>query len=222
MEQTQAHLFGEIASGPPCRNYNDISEILNGNANPLFWCRQTPDKQEYTYRFTELNPTDHARVYPRLTNRTITASSGICFEYAIDMNSGVPTNDLNGNLAAYNWKYSNGTVNGSITIPTAISAWDSTTYLYNGTQIPQEEVESTCGSRCMWMWAFRAFSSFQADQGQNMAVFQCPITVGPVNNVTRDSQMVGDGMAKLAASAIALQGRNVEKRWTQYQLYPWG
>ena len=223
VEQIQAHLYGEIASGSPCHNYEDISEVLNSDANSLVWCRKIENQQEYTFRFTEINPLDPQRVYPHITNRTITVSSGQCYKYDVDMSSATKTYDLNGNFAAYSWKYSNGTVNGSITIPTAISADDSTTYLYNGIQVPQDETESSCGSRCMWMWAFKANSTFPADLGEQMAVFQCPITVGPVNNVTSDTQIIDDGMAKLAASAIALQGRSVNRTiWTQYQLYTWG
>ena len=199
-----------------------FSEVLTSVANPLTWCKQAENQQESTFRFTEINPVDPVRIYPHLTNRTITASSGTCFKYDIDMNSGVPTKDLNGNLAAVDWKYSNGTMNGSITIPTAMSAYDSTTYVYNGTKIPQEDIESSCGPQCVWMWAFKANSTLAADQGQNMAVYQCPITVGPVKNATQESHMIDDGMAKLAASAIALQGRNAPGTWTQYQLFPWG
>ena len=222
VEQIQAHVFGEIASGTPCRNYKNRSEVLSSDANPLWWCKQDRDQQEFTYRFAEINPVDPDRIYPHLTDRIITVSSGTCYEYSIDMKSGVPAKDLNGNMAAFEWQYTNGTVNGSVLIPTAYSAYDSTTYIYNGTQIPQDEVETSCGPRCMWIWAFRANSTLEADKGQNMALFQCPITVGTVQNVTKDSQNISDGMAKLAATAIALQGRNAPGTWTQYQLFPWG
>ena len=229
VEQIQAHLFGQIGSGAQCRTYIDFSEVLTSDANPLYWCRQPPHYPlENTLRFTEINDRDPIRIYPYLTNRTITAASGTCFKYDIDEDSGTMTDNLLGNLAAMNWKYSNGTVNGSITIPTAFMNTDSTTYIYNGTKIPQDEVESSCGPRCMWMLAFKGLSTLPADQRQSMALYQCPITVGPVKNATIDSQMISDGMAKLAASAIALEGRyaqveeNGPQIWRQYQMYPWG
>ena len=59
-------------------------------------------------------------------------------------------------------KYSNGTVNGSIIIPTEYSGLDSTTYIYPGTQIPQNESEHGCGPRCMWMWAWKSQSTLPA------------------------------------------------------------
>ena len=229
IEQIQAHLYGELASGSQRSNYEDISEVLSSDENPLVWYKQIENQQEYTFRFSEINPQDPLRVYPRITNRIITVSSGQCYQYNITAGSNRPALDLNGDKAAVTWAYSNGTVNGSVTIPTEMSAFDSTTYIYNGTQIPQNETESSCGPRCMWMWAFKALGTFPIDQDQPMALFQCPITVSPVSNVTEDTQIVSDGMAKLAASAIGLQGRftnppqlNGTKIWTQYQMYPWG
>ena len=230
VEQIQAHLYGEMGSGQIYRTYKDISEVVNSDANVLVYCRQTPYEQEYAFRFSVLNPQDPDAVYPRFTNRIITASSGQCYQYNVTADSLQPALDLNGDDAAWNWKYSNGTVNGSITIPTQYSAWDSTTYIYPGTQIPQKETEYSCGSRCMWMWAWKAKSTLPADDlNQPMALIKCPITVSPVTNVTDDSQIVSDEMAKLAASAIGLQGRfanppqdNHTTTWTQYQLYPWG
>ena len=227
VEQIIAHSLGEMAQNSACRTYNDLSEVYESDANPLYWCNQNPGRQEFAYRFTEVNPVDTIRVYPRLTNRVITAASSRCYQYNIDTSSGVKVNDLNGDLAAYNWSYSNGTVNGSITIPTTYSAFDSTTYVYRGTNIPQLETQQACGSRCMWMWAYRARSTFPQDSGQEMAVFQCPITISEVSNTTNATQEISDGMAKLAAASIALQGRFVglnqtTQVWTQYQLYPWG
>ena len=231
VEQIEAHLFGEIGSGFEWCSYSDISEVLgsdNSKKDCFAWYKRAEIPQEYTFRFVETNPDDgfSASAYPYLTNRTITASSGECYKYVIDRNSGTKSKDLNGDLAAFSWKYSNGTVNGSIVIPTAISAFDGTTYIYNGTEIPQKEQASSCGPRCMWMWAYKAPQNFSSDTDHEMAAYQCPITVGPVRNATRDTHVVDDQLAKLAASAIALQGRSTLRGnkliWTQYQLYPWG
>lgn len=225
-------MYGEIAAGRPCHNYNNISEVLSSDANPPYWCKEIENQQEYTFRFLEFNPKDQVRVYPSITNRTITASSGQCYQYNIIPRSDQPALDLNGNKAAVTWAYSNGTVNGSVTIPTEMSAFDATTYIYNGTQIPHNETESSCGPRCMWMWAFKAFSTKLHDQGQPMALYKCPITVSNVSDHGKtidDKHKVSDGMAKLAASAIGLQGRYANPPqldhktvWRQYQMYPWG
>ena len=229
VEQIQAHLYGKIVSGYPCRTYKDISEVLNSDANVLVYCKQTPHQQENAFRFSVLNPQDPDRVYPRFTNRIITTFSDQCYQYDVIDGSNRPALDSNGDSAAVSWAYSNGTVNGSITIPTEYSADYSTTYIYPGTQIPQDEIEYSCGPRCMWMWAWRSESTLSADENQPKALIKCPITVSSVTNVTDDTQIVSDGMAKLAASAIGLQGRsanppqdNGTTTWRQYQFYPWG
>lgn len=106
---------------------------------------------------------------------------------------------------------------------------DSTTYIYPGTQIPQNETEYSCGARCMRMWALISESTLPDDQGQAMALIRCPITVSSVTNVTHDYRIISDGMAKLAASAIGLQRKsanppqdNGTTTWRQYRFYPWG
>ncbi|KAL2041509.1 hypothetical protein N7G274_005891 [Stereocaulon virgatum] len=232
VEQIRAHTHGEIASGHLCHKYDNISEVLSSDVNPPYWCKETENQQEYTFRFLEYNPHDQRRVYPSITNRTITASSGQCYHYNIIAGSQQPALDLNGDRAAFTWAYSNGTVNGSVNIPTEMSAFDATTYIYNGTNIPRNEIESSCGPRCMWMWAFKALSNIPMDHGQRMALYQCPITVSPVSGngkKVHDKHKVSNDMAKLAASAIGLQGRyanppqmDYKRVWRQYQLYPWG
>ena len=229
VEQIQAHLYGEIASGYQCRTYKYISEVLYSDSGALFYCNQHPHQQEYALRFSVINPQDPDRVYPRFTDRIITASSGQCYQYNITDGSNQPALDPNGDNAAVSWAYSNGTVNGTITIPTEYSGQDSTTYIYPGTQIPQNETEYSCGPRCMWIWAWKSNSTLPFDKGEARALIKCPITVSPVTNVTEDSQIVSDGTAKLAASAIGLQGRssnppqnNFTTTWRQYQFYPWG
>lgn len=208
VQQIVAHLYGEMAQSSECCTYNDISEVYNSDANCIRYCKPTRNHQEYAYRFSEINPDDFVRAYPRFTDRVITASSGECYQYDIDRdNNGEKVKDLNGNLAANKWKYSNGTTNGSLVLPMAYSAIDSTTYIYRGTKIPQEATTNACGPRCMWMWAFRAWSTNPVDEGQRMAVFQCPITISTVSNVHNDTQKVPDSVARIAASAIALQGR---------------
>ena len=80
------------------------------------------------------------------------------------------------------------------------------------------------------MWAYKA-----AGYGESSTFYQCPITVSnvtevsnntPVANdtqVSNDTQKVSDGMARLAAAAIALQGRpSGNNTGIKYQLYTSG
>lgn len=224
--QIVAHTYGEIAQSDQCCGYNELSDVLSSDKNCAYYCNRTPGQEEFAYRFRETNPGDHARTYPLFTNRIVTASYGECYQYNVNLTSAVKVDDANGDLAAYNWSYSNGTVSGNITIPTEYSADDSTTYIYRGIKIPQLEIEGACGPRCMWMWAWRAASTLRSDPDQPRMVFRCPITISSVSNTTLESQTISDEMAKLAAASIGLQGRYVNqgnrKTWTQYQLYPFG
>ena len=224
--QIVAHTYGEISQSDQCCQYKELSDVLTSGKNCAYYCNRTPGQEEFAYRFTETNPKDYPRIYPLFTNRVVTASYDQCYQYDVNQTSGKKVDDANGDLAAYNWSYSNGTVSGNITIPTEYSALDSTTYIYRGLQKPQNETENACGPRCMWMWAFRARSSLPSDPDQPQTVFQCPITISSVSNTTLESHKISDEMAKLAAASIGLQGRYVNQAnrriWTQYQLYPYG
>ena len=224
--QIVAHTYGEIAQSDQCCQYKELSDVLSSNKNCAYYCNRTPGQEEFAYRFTETNPKDHPKIYPSFTNRVVTASYDQCYHYNVDQASAKKVDDANGDLAAYNWSYSNGTVSGNITIPTEYSALDSTTYIYPGLEVPQNETENACGPRCMWMWAWKATSSLPSDQDQPQMVFQCSITISSVSNTTLESQTISVGMAKLAAASIGLQGRYVNQAngriWTQYQLYPYG
>ena len=74
------------------------------------------------------------------------------------------------------------------------------------------------------MWAYKA-----AGHGESSTFYHCPIRVSNVTEVSidtqvsNDTQQVPDGMARLAATSIALQGRpSGNNTWTQYQLYTYG
>ena len=226
--QILAHTYGEIAQSDQCCEYKELSDVLISDKNCAYYCNRTPGQEEFAYRFREINPEDYPKTYPLFTNRVVTASSNECYQYNVNMNSLIKVPDDNGDLAAFNWSYSNGTVSDNITIPTEYSAYDSTTYIYRGLNMPQNETESACGPRCMWMWAWRAHSTLPSDSDQPVAVFRCSITISSVSNTTLESQTISDEMAKLAAASIGLQGRYVDhdngngKTWTQYQLYPYG
>ena len=213
-----SHAYGEMALSSPCGLYNDTSDIVKSRYDYNYYCKRTRHSQEFAYRFNEYNPEDKQRAYPRFTQRVITASSGQCFNYSM---VGAPVTQLDGNRL---FKYTNGTFHGNITIPGLVTAFDGTTYVYRGRNTPQRAITYSCGSRCIWMWAHKAVG-----HGESSTFYQCPITVSNVTDVStntqvsNDTQKVSDGMARLAAASIALQGRpSGNTTWTQYQLYTYG
>lgn len=123
-------------------------------------------------------------------------------------------------------QYFNSTFNGKISVPKCDGALDSTTYIYNGVDPPQNGTSQLCGTRCLWLYAWQNKGSFTK---RPMFLFQCPISISEVSNITphRDWQILPDMNARLAAASIALTGRYTntngsrEKSWQQYQLYLW-
>ncbi|MCJ1299367.1 hypothetical protein MMC08_002159 [Hypocenomyce scalaris] len=214
--QALAHAYGDISSVSECGNYSDVLDVVKSKKNYGYYCNQTRHHQQYAYRFNEYNPNDTQKAYPRFTNRTITASSGPCIQYSM-----VGSFEIHpgGNFF---YKYKNDTYEGNITIPGQSTATDGTTWIYRGANTPQEAVEYACGPRCIKMWAHRAWG-----QGENSTFFECPVTVDQVSNAVHPEHNVSDGMARLAAASIALQGRPDEGKdgkdiWPQYQLYAYG
>lgn len=100
-------------------------------------------------------------------------------------------------------------------------ALSGTTYIYRGIDIPERATGVSRGPRCIWMWAHKSVGS-----GAESAFYECPITISPVSNTTTDAQTISDGIARLAASAIGLQGRSAladgNEFWTQFHFYPFG
>ena len=210
--QALAHAYGEMALSSSCGNYTLTSDILKSKNDYSYYCNRTPNQQEFAYRFNEYNPEDKQKSYPRFTNRTITASASTCFNYRM---VGEPQA---GKGATSLYSFTNGTFNGSISIPDQSGAFDGTTYIYRGANTPQNAVTYACGPRCIWMWAHKSRGN-----GEPSTFYQCPITVSLVRNASNDAQNISDGMARLAAASIALQGRPSGKGfWNQYQLYTYG
>ena len=214
--QALAHAYGDLSLVSECGPYTEVSDVLKYKNNYGYYCKRTRHQQEFAYRFSEYNPTDIQKVYPRLTNRTITASSGGCLEYST---VGGSTTLGNGDLV---YKYKNDTYNGNITIPGQSVAIDGTTWIYRDTKTPQKADNYACGPRCIKIWAHKA-----RGHGENSTFYECPVTVNHVSNPIYDEQDVPDDVARLAAASIALQGRpsgsvNNVNVWTQYQLYAFG
>ena len=213
--QAVAHSWGEGYAGN-CGPYDDITDISNSKYGPPYFCRRTPGQQEFAYRFREYNPNDTGKNYPSFTNRIITVSSGACFTYFVPHaeHPGTQCIDLQG----FNYTFYNSTYSSSICIPFGSAGWSSTIYIYRGKQTPVADEASSCGDRCKWVWAYRAWGPGLEDP---TTIFQCPITVSEVSNTTTDAQQIPDSVARVAAASIALQGRWTgtweNPDWTQYQ-----
>ncbi|KAL9607036.1 MAG: hypothetical protein Q9167_008012, partial [Letrouitia subvulpina] len=154
-----------------------------------------------------------ARAYPFRTNRIIKASTGRCYQYNFSKDN---------NEGPQVFYISNGTYNSILTIPRPYLDQDSTTFIYNGTKMPQNADRMACGPRCLWMYALRQ----RGEEGKGV-IYGCPITIGQVLKASHDYHHVLNDVARLAAASVALSGRPANlngkvKNWQQYQLYPWG
>ena len=216
-----ANGYGALTPSSDCGNYTDISQVLASTWDHRYYCRRNADRPEFAFRFNEYNTDDNQSTYPYLTDRTITASSGPCTVY--NQTSRRLLQLADGTKAVWNYTYRslNGSITGSIIIPVQNEALSGTTYVYRGAKVPQNATTWACGNRCINMWAHKS----PVPYGDRSSLFyQCPITVGYVGNATQSAHYISDGIARLAASSIALQGRNQDgtDKWAQYQLYPIG
>ena len=211
------YTYGSMTYGEDCGHYTDSHDILHSQKNPKYFCRRTPGQQEFAYRFLEYNQKDTLRIYPALTKRVITVSAGPCLDYAFSsVSKGSDTRE-----PWSNYTYSNGTFNGSISLPMQIDTFDGTVYTYRGFNVPQNASVWACGDRCMWMWAHKT-----ATPSEQSTFYQCPVTVKSVqyHGTLQEKHKVPGGIARLAASSIALQGGNSDPDlgWSQSQFYPVG
>lgn len=157
----------------------------------------------------EYNPEDQLKTYPSLTNRVITASAGQCSTY--------PKIKSATKGDALEFKISNDPANGTISIPKELGGMSGTTYIYRGFHPPSGAGTFACGDRCIKMWAHTA-----AGYGDDSTFYECPISISNVSNIENETQNVPDDVARLAAAAIALQGRPLREPFRQYQFYPYG
>ena len=215
---TLAHSYGETIRSYQCSNYSEIADVASSESDIRYFCRN--DGLGFAYQFKEFNPMDRHKAYPYFTNRTIEASSGVCYEYD-QAGEGVP--DMIGDISARNFTYKNedGSINGSLSIPTANLGQEGTTYIYRGHNPPETDSLIACGPRCLWMWAYR-------DSGGNKTrkFYQCSVTMSIVTNASQESHQVPDSVAREAVASIALegeyQGNASNPDYTQYQFYPRG
>ena len=226
-QQAIAHRYGDaghdaLSQGSDCGSYDDLSEVLADKTARRYHCRRQHGRQEFAYRFREYHPEDQQDMYPSFTNRTIRASSGPCIEYN-ETEIGKDVVQLDAIVYGWNYTYSNGSSNGTLQIPTTYETTNGTTYIYRDMAVPQEATEWSCGPRCLWMWAHRSPGGAWGDTPSTF--YACPVTVFPVDNAFKPEHEVSDGMARLAAAAIGLQGRrggDTWQQWMQFQTYSEG
>lgn len=219
--QGRANTYGRAPPISTLGYYDEIQDVYKSRYNYGYYCRRTLG--ECAYRFVEYNPDDQQKTYPILTNRLITASADQCFTY-MPTESPRPAKDTSGDMEALNFTVFNGSVHEQLVIPKQSGGTGATTYIYRGIRTPQEATKVRCGDRCVWMWAHKS-----GGKDENSTFYKCSINISDVTNTNNDTRKnVPNDVARLAASAIALQGRwakkpdSDEKIWTQFQFYPFG
>ena len=223
MNMKIANSYGRLVRGDPTCFYALDGQISQEAQLCEYFQRE--DGQEFAYRFWELNPKDVKIAYPYLTDRNIRAYPRQCFEYQVRNPTYFDTSD--GTQCGMSIPFYNETYSGTIQIPRYNSAFDATTFIWNDSLAPQNATVTSCGPRCLQVFAFR---SHGIQTNRSSAMFSCSITVSEVNNATQPAHNVPDDVARIAAASIALSGRYMnmnpyrpgEKDWHQYQLYPWG
>lgn len=221
--QNLAHSYGEITRGQLRCPYTTESDIRVAPQNCTYFYNTA--NPEFAFRYSEYNPKDHAHAYPYFTDRIIKTSASDCYQYEMDSSSIYAVDSSDGLKETWILPFHNETYNGSLPVPRPSSAFDSTTYVYNGTLVPQNATLPSCGPRCISLYAFRSKGTVTKRPD---VMFRCSITVGEVSNVNNDAQQLPDINARLAAASIALTGRYANpngskvKQWQQYQLFPWG
>ena len=195
---------------PESQSYDQIQEVYDSKDNVGYYCRRTPG--ECAYRFVEYNPDDQQKAYPFLTNRVITASASQCSTW--ETKAVVKSPDP----CVEEFHISNGSDKDNISIPRQLQGLNGTTYIYRGFWAPPYATKFACGDRCIWMWAHK----FEGAQGEDSTFYRCAVKISHVTNTNNSTQDVPRDVARLAAAAIALQGRPAQKPWMQYQFFPFG
>ena len=221
--QNLAHFYGEITRGQLRCPYVTDSDIRAAAQNCTYFYNTA--NPEFALRYAEYNPKDHAHAYPYLTDRIIKASASDCYQFQVNASSAYFIDSTDGLQETWVFPFHNETYNGNLPIPRPSAAFDSTTYVYNGSSVPQNATLQSCGPRCISLYAFRSYGTVTKRPD---VMFKCSITVGEVTHVDNDAQQLPDINARLAAASIALTGRYTNpngskiEQWQQYQLFPYG
>ena len=217
--QGQIHALGEITPSWYQCPYTSDGDITRAEQSCKYFANN--NGQEYAYRFLEYSPADFTFAYPYRTKRIIKASPGRCYKYKVGDITTV--NSPDGAQATWSYPFYNDTYKGNLQIPRPLAALGATTFVWNGTETPQNETDPTqiCGPRCVVLYAMQAAD---LTTSRPVSIFQCPITVDKVTEATQANHSISDENARLMAASIALSGRATNptgKRldWQQYQLY---
>ena len=163
-----------------------------------------------------------------MTDRVVKANVGQCYQYDIDWSDSPVTSSTDGINDTQVLTFTNKTFTGHLPIPKADGAYNSTTYVYNGTDLPTNETQIDCGPRCLEMYIYRLGdrTNLSSQAAGDTYIFSCEISVSEVYNATEDWHNLSDENARLAIASIALTGRftnlETDQDWRQYQLYTWG
>ena len=220
---TTANTYGEVVrGGQQCCPYQHDSDIKNANQTCPYFCHE--NGREFAYRYTEYNSLDTSQAYSYMIYRNVRASAGHYYQYDVDWANSPLISGTDGKNDVQVFAFTNGTFTGHLPIPRSHGAFNSTTCVYNGSATPQDETETACGPRCLWIYVLRLGSP---QNSKSTHIFSCPITVSEVYNATWDWQVLSNGNAHLGAASIALTGRYTSPPgrgtvWQQYQLYSWG
>ena len=250
VESTLAHTYGQVGNRQQANcNYATDDDILAGDQNCPYFARM--DRREFAVRFADWDPDDNNRAYPQLqTGRLVRVSAAEC----TSTNSGLDIRrydsevDGHDDLWLYNWTDA-AAPGGSLVleVPRTAAAWQATTYVWNGTSLPQLDAahpapiypanqtidtSQQCGPSCATLFAIRdMFRDVVGDElGHELTLFRCAVIVSAVSNADEPAFQMNDTVARTAAASIALSGRSRQKRekpdtsgdWRQFALYPFG
>lgn len=209
-----AHTYGgQKITDENCR-YQTAEEISQGPQTCRYFIRN--DRLEFAVRYADSNPTDLTNAYPYCgAKRFVTIAATNCNEYR----TGEPdkANDLDSINSVFVWEFKNSTGTYTINVPRVLLARESTTYIWNGTELPSSDTLQACGRRCVVLYALR---DMDTDSNHELSIFQCHITISSMSNANDPAHELPDGVARTAAASIALTGRVGEgTQWREAQLY---
>lgn len=123
--QSTAHAYRQLALNSECWKYETIEDVVNAKINYGCFGWKILIRRQSACRF---NHEDLADAYPRLTDRTVTASFAKCFEYwVVNERNGRDTSHL-GNARAFT--YTNDSFTGNVSIPIQKVGWEGSKYVY--------------------------------------------------------------------------------------------
>lgn len=215
-----AHVYGEGGTLRDQRcSYQSLDDIHKAPQTCLYLARD--DHREFAVRYADSNPTDVTNAYPYYgEQRIVTIAAEQCNGNLTALGPG--TADYgDGPESDYVWVFQNSTGKYPISVPRPLLAFDSTTYIWNGTDLPTNSSWLPCGPRCVVLYALR---DMQRGPDHEISIFQCHITISPVFNIKNPAHELSDGVARMAAASIALSGRirRQPSAWRQFQLYQTG